>query len=111
LIGGTPVAFATNVSAFVGSFETLVAIRALAGIGTGIVGAAGTASAASSREPDRLSAAAMLVWGFGGGGYARGHSLRHSRLRKLWRILADFGRLSDLVARLSLVDSSAKGKR
>jgi predicted MFS family arabinose efflux permease len=66
LIGGVIVVLANVVSAFAWSFESLVVMRALAGVGTGLVGAAGTASAASTREPDRLFAAATLAWGFGG---------------------------------------------
>ena len=66
MIGGLVVVLANVASAFAWSFESLMVIRALAGIGTGVVGAAGTASAASAREPDRMFAAVTLVWGLAG---------------------------------------------
>jgi len=66
LLAGALAVFGNVLSAGVGSFEALVLARVLAGAGAGIAGAAGTAAAASSREPDRMFAAVMLAWGLAG---------------------------------------------
>jgi len=66
LLGGAIAVAANLVSAFVGSFEALSVARVLAGLGAGMAGAAGVAAAASTREPDRMFAAATLAWGLAG---------------------------------------------
>jgi len=66
MVGTTVVVLANAASAFAWSFEALTVMRAFAGAGAGIAGAAGIASAASTRDPDRLFAAVMLAWGLGG---------------------------------------------
>jgi predicted MFS family arabinose efflux permease len=66
LIGATLVVVANVASVFAWNFDALVVTRALAGVGAGFAGAAGTASAASARDPDRIFAAATLAWGLGG---------------------------------------------
>jgi len=43
-------------SAYAGSFDALLMARTITGIGAGLISAAGTAAAASSRQPDRVFA-------------------------------------------------------
>lgn len=63
LYAGGLAVVANFASAFVGSFEALVVARFIAGVGSGVAGAAGTAAAASTRDPDRMFAAVTLAWG------------------------------------------------
>ncbi len=50
-------------SAFAGDFEQLVFARLVAAVGAGLAGAAGTATVASTRDPDRVYAVATFVYG------------------------------------------------
>lgn len=64
---GAVVAVAANVAAaYAPSFEMLIAFRIVAGMGAGLVSAAGTASAASSLNPDRVFAIVTVGWGIVG---------------------------------------------
>jgi predicted MFS family arabinose efflux permease len=67
LVGGLLVVLANVGSAFVanynGSYEMLIASRCLLGVGAGMAGAAGTASAASGRDPQRIFAVVTVSWG------------------------------------------------
>jgi len=67
LIGGVVVVVANVASAYAPSFEMLVALRVLAGLGAGLVGASGTAAASSSLDPDRVFAIVTVGWGVVGG--------------------------------------------
>jgi predicted MFS family arabinose efflux permease len=51
------------ISAYTDSFEVLRATRLLAGFAGGLIGAAGTASAASSQNPQRIFAIVGVSWG------------------------------------------------
>jgi predicted MFS family arabinose efflux permease len=60
-ITGALLACAANAaSPFVGSYEGLLVARWLVGMGSGLVGAAGTAAAASARNPERVFAIAVV---------------------------------------------------
>jgi predicted MFS family arabinose efflux permease len=67
LIGGVIVVAANVAAAYAPSFEMLVLLRVLAGIGGGLVGASGTAAASSSVDPDRTFAVVTVGWGIIGG--------------------------------------------
>jgi len=67
LIGGVIVVAANVAAAYAPSFEMLVVLRVLAGIGGGLVSAAGTAAASSSLNPDRTFAVVTVGWGIVGG--------------------------------------------
>jgi predicted MFS family arabinose efflux permease len=63
-LAGAAVVFLANVaSAFVGSWEALMVMRFISGMGAGVAGAAGTAAAASTRDPERVYAAVTVTWG------------------------------------------------
>jgi predicted MFS family arabinose efflux permease len=60
-IAGALLACAANAaSPFVESYEGLLLARGLVGVGSGFVGAAGTAAAASARNPERVFAIAVV---------------------------------------------------
>lgn len=66
-IAGVLLACAANAaSPFVGSYEGLLVARWFVGMGGGLIGAAGTAAAASARNPERVFAIAIvtsqLIW-------------------------------------------------
>ena len=66
-IAGALLACAANAaSPFMGSYESLLLTRWLAGMGSGLIGAAGTAAAASARNPERVFAivivTSQLIW-------------------------------------------------
>jgi predicted MFS family arabinose efflux permease len=66
-IAGALLACAANAaSPFVGSYEGLLVARWFVGMGGGLIGAAGTAAAASTRNPERVFAiaivASQLIW-------------------------------------------------
>jgi predicted MFS family arabinose efflux permease len=67
LFGGVIVVAANVAAAYAPTFEALVLLRVLAGVGGGLVSAAGTASASSSRDPDRTFAVVTVGWGLVGG--------------------------------------------
>jgi len=61
---GALLLFTVNlISAHTDSFEVLRMTRMLAGFAGGLIGAAGTASAASSRDPQRVFAIIGVAWG------------------------------------------------
>ena len=61
---GALLLFTVNlVSAYTDSFEVLRITRLLAGFAGGLIGAAGTASAASSSNPQRIFAIVGVSWG------------------------------------------------
>ncbi len=62
-IGGLTLITVNLISAFTDSFEILRATRLLAGLAGGLIGAAGTASAASSLNPQRVFAIVGVSWG------------------------------------------------
>jgi predicted MFS family arabinose efflux permease len=66
IFGASLVALSSAASAFAPSWEFLVAMRFVAGVGAGIAGAAGTAAAASCRDPERVYAAVSVAWGLAG---------------------------------------------
>jgi len=61
LIGGSVAVTAGIVSALTDSYSVLVVCRILLGAGGALAGAAGTAAAASSREPERVYAVVIIV--------------------------------------------------
>jgi predicted MFS family arabinose efflux permease len=71
-VGGLLVVVANVASALVantgGDYELLLVARVLLGVGAGITGAAGTASAASGRDPQRIFAVVTVSWGLLGAG-------------------------------------------
>jgi len=60
-LGGAVVVAAGIMSALTESYSTLVVCRIMLGAGGALVGAAGTAAAASSRNPERVYAVVMIV--------------------------------------------------
>jgi predicted MFS family arabinose efflux permease len=61
-IAGALLACAANAaSSFVGSYEGLLVTRCLVGMGSGFIGAAGTAAAASARNPERVFAIVIVT--------------------------------------------------
>jgi predicted MFS family arabinose efflux permease len=67
LLGGVIVVAANVAAAYAPSFELLMLMRVIAGIGAGLVGASGTAAASSSLDPDRTFAIVTVGWGIVGG--------------------------------------------
>jgi len=65
-LGATVLVLASVASAFSTSWEFLLVMRCIAGMGAGLAGAAGTAAAASARDPARIYAAVTVVWGLAG---------------------------------------------
>lgn len=63
--GAVVVALASVASAYATSWELLLVMRCISGMGAGIAGAAGTAAAASTRDPERIYAAVSVAWGLG----------------------------------------------
>ncbi|MEM7503466.1 MAG: MFS transporter [Pseudomonadota bacterium] len=63
LLGGAIVFLSNIVSGNTESFEVLRITRMLAGFGAGMIGAAGTAAAASSVNPQRVFAIVSVSWG------------------------------------------------
>jgi predicted MFS family arabinose efflux permease len=61
LLGGSIAVAAGVVSALTDSYSVLVVCRILLGAGGALVGAAGTAAAASSRDPERVYAVVMIA--------------------------------------------------
>jgi predicted MFS family arabinose efflux permease len=61
LLGGTVAVAAGVISALTDSYSVLVVCRIMLGAGGALVGAAGTAAAASSRDPERVYAVVMIV--------------------------------------------------
>ncbi len=61
LLGGSIAVAAGVVSALTDSYSVLVVCRIMLGAGGALVGAAGTAAAASSRDPERVYAVVMIV--------------------------------------------------
>jgi predicted MFS family arabinose efflux permease len=61
LLGGGVAVAAGVVSALTDSYSVLVGSRIMLGVGGALVGAAGTAAAASSRSPERVYAVVMIV--------------------------------------------------
>lgn len=66
VFGAILVALSSVASAYTTSWELLLVLRCLSGVGAGITGAAGTAAAAASRDPDRVYAAVTVAWGLAG---------------------------------------------
>jgi predicted MFS family arabinose efflux permease len=66
LLGAAIVIVANVASAFAGSWEILLVLRWIAGMGAGIAGAAGTAAAAGARDPERVYAVVTVTWGLAG---------------------------------------------
>jgi predicted MFS family arabinose efflux permease len=66
LLGAAVVALASVASALATSWELLLVARCISGMGAGLAGAAGTAAAASARDPERVYAAAIVAWGLAG---------------------------------------------
>jgi predicted MFS family arabinose efflux permease len=66
IFGAAVVALASAASAFATSWESLLVMRCISGMGAGIAGAAGTAAAASARDPERIYAAVTVAWGLAG---------------------------------------------
>jgi MFS family permease len=66
VLGATIVVLASVASAFSTSWELLVVMRCISGMGAGLAGAAGTAAAASARDPERVYAAVIVAWGLAG---------------------------------------------
>ena len=63
-LAGGVIAFFSNLAAgFSENFDVLSAARLTAGIGAGMIGAAGTAAAASSVNPQRVFAIVSVSWG------------------------------------------------
>ncbi|MBW2419786.1 MAG: MFS transporter [Deltaproteobacteria bacterium] len=65
-LGATVVLLASVASAFAPSWEFLLVMRCISGMGAGLAGAAGTAAAASARDPERVYAAVIVAWGLAG---------------------------------------------
>ena len=63
MIGGILLIIANLVSAATESFELLRVMRLLGGMSAALIGAAGTASAASSLNPQRVFAIVTVTWG------------------------------------------------
>ena len=63
MIGGVLLIIANLVSASTESFELLRVMRLLSGMSAALIGAAGTASAASSLNPQRVFAIVTVTWG------------------------------------------------
>ncbi len=61
LLGGSVAVAAGIVSALTDSYSVLVVCRIMLGAGGALAGAAGTAAAASSRDPERVYAVVMIV--------------------------------------------------
>ena len=61
LLGGLLYVMGNVASAYAGSLDALLLARMLAGVGSGLIGAAGTASAASSSAPERVFALITVV--------------------------------------------------
>ena len=61
LVGGTIAVAALVVSALTDSYSVLVVCRIMLGAGGALAGAAGTAAAASSRDPERVYAVVVIV--------------------------------------------------
>jgi predicted MFS family arabinose efflux permease len=61
LLGGTVAVAAGITSALTDSYSVLVVCRIMLGAGGALAGAAGTAAAASSRDPERVYAVVMIV--------------------------------------------------
>jgi predicted MFS family arabinose efflux permease len=61
LLGGLLYVVGNVASAYAGSLDALLLARMLAGVGSGLVGAAGTASAASTSAPERVFAIITVV--------------------------------------------------
>jgi predicted MFS family arabinose efflux permease len=70
LIGATILLTCGLIAAFADNFETLRIARMIAGLGAGMIGAAGTASAASSANPQRVFAIIAVTWGLSAAGGA-----------------------------------------
>jgi MFS family permease len=66
ILGAIVVALASVSSAYSSSWESLLVMRCISGMGAGLVGAAGTAAAASARDPERVYAAVTVAWGLAG---------------------------------------------
>jgi len=66
IFGAIVVVLSSVASAYATSWEFLLVTRCLSGIGAGIAGAAGTAAAASGRDPERIYAAVTVAWGLAG---------------------------------------------
>jgi predicted MFS family arabinose efflux permease len=62
-VGGLLLITVNLISAYTDSFEVLRVTRLLAGLAGGLIGAAGTASAASSLNPQRIFAIVGVSWG------------------------------------------------
>jgi len=62
LFGSAFVVAGNLASAHAGSFEVLLVARAVTGVGAGLVSAAGTATAACSREPERIFAIVSVLY-------------------------------------------------
>ena len=63
LLGGAIVFVSNVIAGFTDSFEVLRVARLAAGFGAGMIGAAGTAAAASSVNPQRVFAIVSVSWG------------------------------------------------
>jgi predicted MFS family arabinose efflux permease len=61
LLGGAFAVVAGVISALTDSYSVLIACRILLGVGGALVGAAGTAAVASSRDPERVFAVVMIA--------------------------------------------------
>jgi predicted MFS family arabinose efflux permease len=66
-LAGAALAFGCHlVAAFTASYAVIFATRVLAGLGEGVVLAAGNAAAAGTRDPDRVFASITIAGGLGG---------------------------------------------
>ena len=63
LLGGAIVFLSNIIAGYTDNFEVLRIARLAAGIGAGMIGAAGTAAAASSVNPQRVFAIVSVSWG------------------------------------------------
>jgi predicted MFS family arabinose efflux permease len=63
VFGAAVVVVSSLASAYATHWEFLLVMRCLSGLGAGIAGAAGTAAAASARDPERVYAAVTVAWG------------------------------------------------